>query len=64
MGGGTTDGSASPEPSGKGSRKALVFDFNRDTMPMMVEIQKLEDARKATQRHLEDVALKYGVTFQ
>lgn len=48
----------------QGFQKGLVFDFNMDTMPMMVEIQKLEDARKATQRHLEDVALKYGVTFQ
>lgn len=45
-------------------QKGFVFDFNMDTMPMMVEIQKMEDTRQATQRHLEDAALKYGVTFQ
>jgi hypothetical protein len=48
----------------QGFQKGFVFDLNMDTMPMMVEIQKLEDTRKATQRNLEDAALKYGVTFQ
>ena len=48
----------------QGFQKGFCFDFNMDTMPMLVEIQKLEDTRKETYRRLEDVALKYGVTFQ
>jgi hypothetical protein len=48
----------------QGFQKGFVFDFNMDTMPMMVEIQHLEDNRKSAHHRLEDAALRYGVTFQ
>jgi hypothetical protein len=48
----------------QGFQKGFVFDFNMDTMPMLVEVEQLEKTRKASWRHLEDSALKYGATFQ